>query len=231
MGWPADLVLVRHAESEGNVLPASERGSLPQPSHRFQLTDRGRAQARITGDYLHERYPDGFDTYYCSHYHRVQETMRILFPDARIYEDPRLAEGSRGIFSELTAAEIAERYPHEEARRLKEGYYNFRPIGGENWPDVELRIHSFLGTLARDCEGERVLIVVHGFWLHLFRRLVERFSVEECVGSYPRDVVENASVTRYRGELIGGRSRLIRTELGIVPWRDKGLLAIPPGST
>jgi len=221
MGWPTELVLVRHAESEGNVLTAEQRGSLAVPSHSFQLTARGREQARITGAYLRERYPQGFDTYYCSHYHRVQETMRILFPDARIYEDPRLAEGSRGIFSELTAAEIAERYPHEEARKQKEGHYDFRPIGGENWPDVELRIHSFLGTLARDCEGDRVLIVVHGFWLHLFRRLVERFSVAQCVESYAREGVANASVTRYRGELVNGHSRLVRVELGTVPWHGQ----------
>ena len=221
VGWPSELVLVRHAESEGNVLPSDQRGSLAVPSHRFELTERGRAQAQITGAYLHERYPDGFDTYYCSHYHRVQETLRIMFPDAHVYEDPRLAEGSRGIFSELTAAQIADRYPHEEARKLKEGYYNFRPIGGENWPDVELRIHSFLGTLARDCEGERVLIVVHGFWLHLFRRLVERISVAQCVESYPRESVANASITRYRGKMVEGRSRLVRVELGVVPWQGQ----------
>jgi len=41
MGWPARLVLVRHAESEGNVLASHERGSLPRPSHRFELTERG----------------------------------------------------------------------------------------------------------------------------------------------------------------------------------------------
>jgi len=221
MGWPSELVLVRHAQSEGNVLATDARGSLPTPSHGFRLTERGREQARITGEYLRERYPDGFDTYYCSHYHRVQETMRIMVPEARIYEDPRLAEGSRGIWSEMTAAEIAERYPHEAARKDKEGYYNYRPIGGENWPDVELRIHSFLGTLARDCEGERVLIVVHGFWLHLFRRLVERISVAQSVESWLAETVENASVTIYAGEIVRGKSRLVRKELGLVPWRGQ----------
>jgi 2,3-bisphosphoglycerate-dependent phosphoglycerate mutase len=221
MGWPAQLVLVRHAESEGNVLADHQRGSLAVPSHQFQLTARGRRQAEITGAALRARCPDGFDAYYCSHYHRVQETLLLMFPEARIYEDPRLAEGSRGIWSEMTAAEIAERYPHEEARKRKEGYYNYRPIGGENWPDVELRIHSFLGTLARDCEDERVLMVVHGFWLHLFRRLVERFSVQTAVETWPNNNVDNASITIYAGELINGRSRLVRKQLGEVPWRGQ----------
>ena len=221
MGWPAELVLVRHAESEGNVLPPELRATLPIPHHRFALTERGRAQARITAGYLHERYPDGFDTYYCSHYHRVQETLRILYPDARMYEDPRLAEASRGIFSELSGAEIAERYPYEEARKAKQGHYDYRPIGGENWPDVELRIHSFLGTLARDCEGDRVLIVVHGFWLHVFRRLVERHSVAHWVEAYPNELVANASVTRYAATEIRGRQRLALKEVNVVPWQGQ----------
>lgn len=221
MVWPKELVLVRHAESEGNVLADHERGSLVIPSSRFGLTERGRKQAEHTGAYLRERYRNGFDTYYYSHYKRVQETGRILFPDARFYEEPRLAEGSRGIWSEMTATEIAERYPHEAARKQKEGHYDYRPIGGENWPDVEQRIHSFLGTLARDCERECVLIVVHGFWLHLFRRLVERFTVAEALEKFPGENVENASVTIYAGESDIGRSRLIRKEFNLVPWKGK----------
>jgi broad specificity phosphatase PhoE len=212
------LVLVRHAESEGNALATDQRGSLPRPNHRFELTERGRRQAAITGAALRAQYPDGFDTFYCSHYHRVQETLRIMYPEEHLYEDPRLAEGNRGIWSDLTAAEIAERYPHEEARKQKEGFYNHRPIGGENWPDVELRIHSFLGTLARDCENERVLIVVHGFWLHLFRRLVERLSVDQAVAAWPSTSVENASITVFVGTHVDGKPRLVRERLGDVPW-------------
>ncbi|HTL87562.1 MAG TPA: histidine phosphatase family protein [Acidimicrobiia bacterium] len=221
MGWPEEIVLVRHAESEGNALAADQRGTLPIPNHQFKLTERGRAQAAITAAYLRERYPNGFDTYYCSHYHRVQETMRILYPEAKLYEDPRLAEGNRGIFSNMSAAEIAERYPHEEARKVKEGLYDYRPIGGESWPDVELRIHSFLGTLARDCEGERVLMVVHGFWLHLWRRLVERIPVAQSVETYGGNVVENASVTVYARQIVDGKQRLIRQALGVVPWQGQ----------
>jgi broad specificity phosphatase PhoE len=221
MGWPKELVLVRHAESEGNVLADHERGSLAIPSSRFGLTERGRKQAAITGAFLREKYPDGFDTYYYSHFVRVQETGRIMFPDARFYEEPRLAEGSRGIWSEMTAEEVAERYPHEAARKEKEGYYDYRPIGGESWLDTESRIHSVLDTLARDCEGERVLIVVHGFWLHLFRRLVERFTVAEALERFPGENVENASVTIYESELVRGRSRLIRKGFNLVPWKGK----------
>lgn len=221
MVWPKELVLVRHAESEGNVLADHERGGLAIPSSRFGLTERGCKQAEYTGAYLRERYRNGFDTYYYSHYKRVQETGRIMFPDARFYEEPRLAEGSRGIWSEMTATEIAERYPHEAARKQKEGHYDYRPIGGENWPDVEQRIHSFLDTLARDCEGERVLIIVHGFWLHLFRHLVERFTVAETLEKFPGENVENASITTYESELVRGRSRLIRKEFNLVPWKGK----------
>ena len=47
--------------------------------------------------------------------------------------------------------------------------------------------------------------------------------MQECprpaTACYRDGSVENASVTRYRGESIDGKSRLIRAELGFVPWR------------
>ncbi|MCE9586640.1 histidine phosphatase family protein [Candidatus Uhrbacteria bacterium] len=220
MGWPELLVLVRHAESEGNVLSSDERGGLATPSHRYGLTERGRKQAAITGAYLRETYPEGFHLYYNSHYLRVQETMRIMCPNPKIeiYEDPRLAEGNRGIWSDMTEADIRKYYPAEFDRKQKQGFYDYRPIGGENWPDVELRIHSFIGTLSRDAEGKKVLVAVHGFWFFLFRRLVERFSVQEARERWSTENVENASVSVYKGNAYFG---LERVQLNFVPWQDK----------
>ena len=220
MGWPKLLVLVRHAESVGNVRSGDERASLDVASHAFSLTERGEKQAEITGKYLHDRFGH-FDVYYVSYYLRSFQTMKIMYPQAQVYEDARLAEGQRGIWHTMTGNQIAERYPDELIRRDREDLYHFRPLGGENWPDMELRIHSFLGTLNRDCEDLKVLVVVHAHWLILFQRLVHRFSIAEAMCRYREAVVDNASVTVYEGRVIERKSRLILIEENTNPWFGK----------
>ncbi len=57
MAWPRRIVFVRHAESEGNVLTAVERTELEVATHNYALTAKGRAQAKITGEYIRKTYP------------------------------------------------------------------------------------------------------------------------------------------------------------------------------
>lgn len=221
MPWPELLVLVRHAESEGNVLPdPDDRAALEIPTHRYALTERGRRQAEQTGEWIRQTY-GAFDTHYTSYYARAKETMALMCPEARVYEDSRLAEAQRGIYHTYTSAEVARLFPKELERKEREGLYHHRPLGGENWPDIEQRVHSFLGTLNRDCAGEKVLIVVHGFWLILFQKLVERFGIEEAERRYREETAPNASVTAYAGEptLHGARLKPVRRHF--VPWDGK----------
>lgn len=215
MSWPRRLVLVRHAESEGNILTADERAGFCLATHAYPLTERGRKQATLTGQHLHKQFGK-FDINYVSYYERSKETMRIMYPDAKIYEDPRLAEAQRGIYHTMTSSEIELKFPEEIKRKIREGLYHYRPLGGENWPDVELRIHSFLGTLNRDYGGMNVLIVVHGNWLLLFQRLIHHFSIEEAVKRYQNHIFKNASVTTY-----DGKKRLTLVNENIVPWANQ----------
>ena len=221
MPWPKLLVLVRHAESEGNVRTVDERTEYEISTHAYDLTARGREQARLTGEYLRRTYGD-FDVYYSSYYKRAKETLRIIAPPgAKLYEDARLAEGQRGIWHVMTHAEVLKAFPKEVERKRREGLYHYRPFGGENWADIELRIHSFLGTLNRDCPADRVEIVVHGHWLVLFQRLIERFSIERAERLYKGHVVENASVHVYGNKKILGKNRLVALEQNVVPWKGK----------
>jgi broad specificity phosphatase PhoE len=213
--WPKELVMVRHAESQGNVMDVTQRAETDVATHAYPLTPFGREQAYETGRWLHRNYGT-FDTYYTSYYERARETMRLMYPEAKVYEDPRLAEAQRGIYHVLTQMELMRHCPYELKRKEREGLYHYRPPGGENWADIELRIHSFLGTLSRDYGGKRVLIVVHGHWLLQFQRLVERFSIEECVRRYEeKKIFNNASVTAYRGASAFGALNWIRSLVGI----------------
>lgn len=221
-GWPRLLVLVRHAESEGNLLTADERADLEVSTHAYALTPRGREQARLTGEFLRRHYRKPFDVRYCSYYARAKQTMElVLLPGESYYTDPRLAEAQRGVWHVAGCDRVKELLPTEVERKKRDGLYHYRPLGGENWADVELRIHSFLETLARDCTGKRVIVVVHGHWFILFQRLLEHFPIEEAEARYRAAVIDNASVTEYRGIWIRGQSRLFLTTDTVTPWKGK----------
>lgn len=222
MGWPRVVAMIRHAQSIGNTLSVEERTRLDVSTHEYRLTPRGRKQARATGKWLRSKFPCGFDAYYSSHYTRARETLSILYPKAEVREDSRLAEAQRGIWHTISENKIAEIFPDEIKRKNREGLYQYRPLGGENWPDVEERIHSFRQTLACEHDSEKVLVIVHGNWLSLFRRVNDGLSVEEVMRRYSLDnhgVVDNASVTIYRSKSVGGKPRLVLESEGIVPWK------------
>jgi len=87
-----------------------------------------------------------------------------------------------------------------------------------------LRIHSFLGTLSRDYEKARVLIVVHGHWLLLLQRLIHHFSIEEALTRYKnKQIRENASITVYDNwtDTYSDKQRLVLRYENVCPWKDK----------
>lgn len=220
MAWPKLLVFVRHAESEGNLRTVDERAEFNLSTHSYKITPRGQKQAKMTGEYLKKRFGK-FDVYYHSYYSRTKQTMEMMYPEAHVYEDSRLAEAQRGIWHTMTTEQMKKRFPEELERRNREGLYHYRPWGGENWPDIELRIHSFLGTLSRDYEGKKVICVVHGHWLILMQKLIEHFSIDEALKRYDTRIFDNASVTIYEGKKVKGKSRLVLKEQNIVPWKGK----------
>jgi len=178
----------------------------------------------MTGLYLSKEF-GSFDIYYNSTYRRAKETMELMYPDVKEpHEDPRLDEADRGIWHTMTKEDIEKFMPWEIERRNKFGLWRYRPLGGENWGQVESRAHSFNGTLNRDYSGDRVLIVGHGNWFICYQRLIHHFSIKEAERRYHEAVLENASITVYEGVDIGGKSRLVLSKKydNFVPW--KGLL-------
>lgn len=104
MSMPDDLVLVRHGESEGNVVvEAAKNGDtsaytdewMTVPGHQWRLTDVGRAQAACAGAWLREQFITGpalfrgpalFSRHYVSPYARTKETAAHL--DIHRYTGP-----------------------------------------------------------------------------------------------------------------------------------------------
>ena len=215
-----ELVLVRHGQSTGNLLDANERTKMRVGTNNYDITDLGVSQAEATGAFLQERYPEGFDAYMSSYYARTKQTLRVMYPDVPRVEDPRLAESNRGIWHVMSLEEVTKSMPWEVERREREGLYHYRPPGGENWPDLEIRIMHFVEWLNREYAGKRVLVVGHGTWLLVLERVLTRINIEEMFeiynGSKHDTFYENTSVTIYSN--VDGA--LMLTERNIVPWRE-----------
>jgi broad specificity phosphatase PhoE len=80
---------------------------------------------------------------------------------------------------------------------------------GENYPDVALRLHNFLGTLTREAAGESVLVVCHSVVVLIFRKLLERLSEQQLlfIDGDKAQEVQNRSVTHYEFDSRAGDER------------------------
>ena len=205
--WPNHVVLVRHGESERNIHKeiAEAQGELVYGGDirdvDVPLTDRGRAQAVATGQALAKTYR--FDRVFVSPHVRTRQTADIVnqqfaAPIPQTVEE-RIREIEFGTLDGLTRAGIQARYPSEWERKQRLGKYWYRPPGGESYPDVALRVHSFLGTITREYSQRSVLVICHAVIVLLFRKLIERLSDAELLaidGDKAQDVW-NCSVSHY----------------------------------
>ncbi len=212
--WMDHLVIVRHGESDRNVGKdaATAAGELEYGGGirdmDVPLTPLGEKQSEATGEYLGRTFR--FDRIFVSPYLRTVKTAEIMtghFQDCptTTIED-RIREKEFGILDGLTKIGIATNYPDELKRRSRDGKYYYRPPGGESYPDVALRIHSFLGTMARECRKQTVLVVCHSVVVLAFRRLLERLSEEKllAIDGDPEQDVCNCSVTWYKFDPAAG---------------------------
>lgn len=221
--YPALFIFVRHAQSQGNLLTPAERVRLEMGTPYYTLTDRGRAQARMTGEWLQKFFPNP-DRIFRSYFVRTRETAELLYSNRSIAEDERLAEANRGMWHVLSEDDIREKMPWEIRRRELDGLYHYRPPGGENWPDVELRLRDFRRSMRRRFPGKTIVCVTHGHWLLLWQKRIDRWTIDETVERYKQGIiVENASVVIYRDEIVGGKHRLVHDPSRdyIVPWKGK----------
>lgn len=226
--WPARLAIMRHAESESNrhrqrlekdgareVYVSRDRRDADSP-----LTPLGREQAAGTGRWLDGHGP--FDILYVSPHLRTRETAAIVQEQLRhpvpLVLEERIREREFGVLENLTKHGVRARYPEEVARKTLVGKYYYRPPGGESYPDVNLRLHSFLGTLVREHAGRKVLVVTHSVVVLLFRRLLERMEEQEVLELDRQDEVRNASLLIYElGSRDGREGVLVRKSWNLVP--------------
>lgn len=207
--WPEVLVLVRHGQSLFNQeKELINRGILQTHTQRLRhtrnadlpLSTLGKKQAEATAKWLKREYKE-FDVIFASPFERAEQTARIIarkFPSARFIVEERLREKEVGVIDGLTTEEVGRLFPHEYERKKKEGKYYYRPSGGESYPDVNLRVWSFLTTLVREHATERILIVSHSVVMLAFRKLLEKLSEAALLKIDQESEIKNCGMIAYR---------------------------------
>ena len=215
---PKRICFGRHVQSSGNVMTEDDRAASTTINLDFPPTVTGLTQASCTWQYAED---EGISPSYVftSPFKRCVTTSEKVFPGKYAIEDARLAERWRGIHHTLSKEEIAAQYPLETAISERSGLYFYRPTGGESCLDVEVRLWSFLHSLAAyDLSEGLVAIISHGRLHQIFEKLILGQEVREFeLGP----VVDEGSLSFYErvDDRPGTLYRVI--ERNIVPWRGK----------
>lgn len=170
---PLRLVMIRHGESEANVIQnAQKRGeTLPvegkissRADWKQRLSPRGREQAERAARELMRIYGDlrFFDAFYVSPFIRTRETAAILSgrSNLRWQIDDRLSERIWGIYGLVSRTEQRSHFPLT-ARLANDDPWYIRYDGGESLFDVYNRFKAFYSKLWRENSAQNVLVVAH----------------------------------------------------------------------
>jgi NAD+ kinase len=210
---PIDLVLVRHGQSVGNEAQRSaEQGDhsaarrlADRHTSSFGLTQLGRDQALMAGDYLtgefFSRDQQGFGRCSTSEYARAMETAGLLvLPGAEWFADFHLTERDWGDFDHCPSEEREARFGDALRRRDVEPFF-WRPPNGESFAQLCLRVDRVLHTLHRECGDKRVILVCHGEVMWAFRVRLERMSQVRFkqlhLSKNPLDRIHNCQIMHY----------------------------------
>lgn len=203
---PTALWLVRHGQSQGNVVrdaagPSTEVLDIADRDMDVPLSPLGEEQSRALGRWLAGRPPGEHpDVVLASPYRRAAQTARLLVDAAglalRVHLDERLREREYGVADLLTTRGFARRMPSEAERRRRLGKFYYRPPGGESWVDVALRLRSLRDSLGREHAGRRVLLVAHEVPILIMRYLLEDLD-EAAVLALGNGQLANCSLTTY----------------------------------
>jgi 2,3-bisphosphoglycerate-dependent phosphoglycerate mutase len=174
----ADLVLLRHGESQWN-LENRFTGWVDVP-----LSPRGEAEARAAGEKLRGR---RIDKVYTSVLTRAIDTARIALEqagmrDVPVERDAALNERMYGDLQGLDKAEAARRFGPEQVRLWRRSY-DVRPPGGESLADTAARVLPYWEThlLPELRAGRNLLVVAHGNSLRALVMHLDRLTPAEVL--------------------------------------------------
>ncbi|KAF3915707.1 hypothetical protein ABW21_db0202083 [Orbilia brochopaga] len=193
MGRPRLIVLVRHAQSEGNQNKAIHQTI---PDHRVKLTQFGHEQARAAGHRLKDLLlPEDKLQVYTSPYRRTRETTAGILeslgeewkPKTTVYEEPRIREqGTLYPMATIMFGNFQGCSAYQDKiwqERAAYGHFFYRIPNGESAADAYDRVSGFNESLWRqfaepDCPSV-IVLVTHGLMTRVFLMKWYHYTVEE----------------------------------------------------
>ena len=198
------IFLIRHGESMQNT---KENYSIGLPDHKVYLTEQGKEEARLAGEFL-KKYISENDislsnsVLWVSPYTRTRETASIINENLgikKVKEDVTLIEQQYGLFSDKEIEIIKELYPDQFAfydnYYQNDGKFYAKLPQGESPFDVALRTKQFINTIYRDKE-DVLFVVSHGttirtIVMNFFHYSPEWYSNEPTPGNCSIRLIES----------------------------------------
>ncbi|MGV9001630.1 MAG: histidine phosphatase family protein [Candidatus Saccharimonadaceae bacterium] len=212
MAMPNDIVFVRHGLSEANIVHKSEKSGEghhaketevnDRPDWQQRLSKKGIEQAKTAKKWIDENLGgiESFDGRYVSPFLRTRETAAYVggLDTGEWTIDDRIVERSWGVYGIVPRAEQRSQFPLTAKLYTATPWY-VRFDGGESMPDVYGRFRDFQGTLHREQQSRRVIVVSHGDFINVARYGIERMRPEEweAVDRDPTYTIRNCSVIHY----------------------------------
>jgi broad specificity phosphatase PhoE len=164
---PVEIVYETHSLTTDNETGFAT-GWLPG-----QLSQTGRDRARDLG---HRRRADGIAVVFTSDLARAVETAKIAFNGSGIpiREDRRLRECNYGT---LNGAPLSELAPIR-SRHIRQPY-----PGGQSYQEVVAQTRDFLTEVARDWDGQKILLIAHSANRWALDHLLHDIALEDLVGA------------------------------------------------
>lgn len=211
MAMPNDIVFVRHGLSEANIIQTLDKTGESheradainhRPDWQQRLSKKGIEQAESAKLWIDQNLGGValFDARYVSPFLRTRETAAYIggLEAGEWTIDDRIVERSWGVYGTVPRAEQRSQFPLTAMLQDATPWY-VRFDGGESMPDVYGRFRDFQGTLHREQEGRRVIVVSHGDFINVARYGIERMRPEqwEAMDRDPNYTIRNCSVLHY----------------------------------
>lgn len=217
MSMPNHLVLVRHGESEGNLVRSEFKHGITthltpefraRPAHEWRLTPAGVKQAQEAGRQIEDRVLKrwgltGFSRYLYSPHRRTRETAAQLgLHGARWRLNRLLREREWGELAETIGPDHRDRYPANHAW-MEADPLNWAPPGGESIVQVaDNRVRELFDSLHRDHdekEVDSVIAVTHGEFIWATKLVLDYMSNEtySAADADPELKIQNCHVVHW----------------------------------